>query len=383
MLKPVYVRATGLVAPVTMRLSRWYGGYLPSGTALTMEQAVSSSGRCIVVREREIVIRPPFEGFPGDLTPLEPATDTPAPRVAVAELPDGRVLGPHRAVITSSGDLLEEVGAYFGTNRLHQHPLFMNPFPGKPHHCSGRLGVLATRGDRNYYHFLIEALPRIWVLEQRPEIAPPDLWYVPATTRFQQELLDLMGITAAGRIDSDIYPHVQADCLVVPGLASLAGENPPSVVDFLRARLLGRASQGGGRRVYVARSAGANNRRVVNEDEMLALLRGRGFEVVDPGRMSVREQIACFASASVVVSPHGAALANLVFSPPGALVVELFPAGCVLPDYWRLASSGGLKYRYLASGRPPKRSLRRNVALISDIEVDVPALATLLDEDGR
>ncbi|HKC29019.1 MAG TPA: glycosyltransferase family 61 protein, partial [Jatrophihabitans sp.] len=130
-------------------------------------------------------------------------------------------------------------------------------------------------------------------------------------------------------------------------------------------------------------------RSIVNEAELLRLLDDRGFVSVDPGQLSVKEQIRAFGTASVIVAPHGAALANLIFARPGAAVVELFPQGCLLPDYWRLASSvAGLRYRYVSSlGGPGNRSNRSNrsraATIVSDIEVDVAAVAATLSElDG-
>jgi capsular polysaccharide biosynthesis protein len=250
----------------------------------------------------------------------------------------------------------------------------------------GRLGVLASRGDRNYYHFLIDVLPRVGVLEQAPDIAPPSRWYVPASTPVQREFLDLMGITAEHRIDSDEVPHVRAECLVVPGLPSVLKEkNPPWVVDFLRSRLMKDAIPPQVKHrhpVYVMRTAGANNRAVRNQPAVLRRLERRGYEIIDPSALTAAQQIESFSSASVIVSAHGAALANLVFASPGSAVVELFPAGGVLPDYWRLASSAGLTYRYLSSWSRSGRPVNRGKLIVSDIEVDMPALEYLLDELG-
>jgi capsular polysaccharide biosynthesis protein len=382
-LKPVYVRATGVVAPVAVALSRLGGSYLPTGVAHSMEEAAATSGgRCVVARPPETIVRPPFLGLPADLPPLEPATDTVVPRLAVAELPNGRILGPHRAVITGAGDLLWELSLYFGTTNPRQHPLFLSPFPGAPHEVKGRLGVLASRGDRNYYHFLIDVLPRLGVLAQAAEIDMPEQWYVPATSPFQLELLDLMGITADRRINSDEIGHVRAETLVVPGLASVVKEkNTPWMVEFLRQRLLPNVEPTERRPVYITRSAGTNNRAVTNEPELIALLTARGFDVVDPGALSVVDQIRIFASSSIIVSPHGAALANLVFASPGCHVIELFPPGCVLPDYWRLASSvPGVTYRYLSAWPPSDAPQNRPSAIVSDITVDLAALVALLDE---
>jgi capsular polysaccharide biosynthesis protein len=387
-LKPAYVQATRMLAPTTQAVSRWRHGQLPTGVVATLDEAASTSGgRCVIARPAERVTRPPMTGLP----PAMPLTDTSDgeyfPQVAVAELPGGRVLGPHRAIVTGQGDLVQEVSWYFGTTRPREHPLFWQPFTDAPLEVAGRLGVLATRGDANYYHFLMDVLPRVAVLAQAPDIAPPDRWYVPARTRFQRELLDLAGIGAEQRIDADEHPHVQAETLVVPAPPVMIERNPPWVVGYLRGLLLPPATQpqppaspSSARRIYVTRGTAANNRAVRNESEVLALLIEREFESVDPGAMSVRDQIATFAGASIIVSPHGAALANLVFASAGSTVIELFPPGVLLPDYWRLASGvPGLRYRYLSAtvpGRPPSRAS----AIVRDIHVDIAALRALLDE---
>jgi hypothetical protein len=381
-LKPAYVRTTGLLAPATQRLSRARGAWLPTGVVATLERAAQTSGgRCTVARPAEVVHREPMRGRPERLALTDTSDGEAVGRVAVAELPAGRVLGPHRAVITARGDLVNEVSWYFGTRRPRQHPLFLNPFPPPPLQVEGRLGVLASRGDGNYYHFLMVALTRIGVLEQAPQIAPPDRWYVPVQTRFHRELLELFGIGADRRVDASAHPHVQADCLVVPGPPAMTEKNPPWAVAYLRERLLPTVDTSGPRRnIYVTRGASANNRTIVNEAALLDLLAGRGFEPVDPGALSVTEQIRTFATADLIVAPHGAALTNLVFASPGSAVIELFPTGCLLPDYWRLACGvPGLRYRYVSADGGPARQTRATT-IVRDIEVDLAAVSATLDE---
>jgi hypothetical protein len=305
-------------------------------------------------------------------------------RVAVVELPGGRVLGRHHAVITNAGDFVEEICWYFNTSRPAEHPMYLHPFPQPPLQVSGRLGVLASRGDRVYYHFLIDVLPRLGVLEQCPEVAPPDRWYVPANLPFQHQLLDMIGIGADQRVDSSDAPHVQAGCLVVPGLPGTNVQNPAWVVAFLRERLLPAGIERiPGRNLYVTRGDSPNNRIVRNEDEVLRALRGRGFRRIDPGKMPVADQIRAFAEADVIVSPHGSALANIVFASPGACLIELFPRSHVVPDYWKLACGvPGLEYRYLAS-RDVTDRWDRSRMLVSDVVVDIDALCRTLSDIGR
>jgi capsular polysaccharide biosynthesis protein len=301
--------------------------------------------------------------------------------MAVAELPRGRVLGSHAAVITDRGDLVHEVSHYFGTRRPRQHPLYLHPFPPDPVEVPGSLGVLAYQGGGvNWYHFMIDVLPRIAIAEECDEIEAPDLWYVPASTPDRAGLLERMGITADRRIDSMQVPHVRAERLVVPSLAGYE-QHPAWGTQFLRERLLGpdyhRVS---GRYLYITRGVSKNNRAVLNEAEVMAALEARGFESVDPATLSIEDEIRCFAEAEIIVTAHGAALTNLVFSSPGASVIELFPASHAVATFWKLATTvPGLEYRYLC-GLGPKSEPDRSKMLVSDITVDIPALLALVDE---
>jgi hypothetical protein len=380
-LKAGYVRATRAVAPVTTQLSRLGGGYLPTGVALTMEEAAGRSGGTFhVARPAEKLSRPRPVGLPADHPAFVAVTDEVVPRVGIVELPGGRVLGPHRAVITGSGELVHEISFYFGTRRPREHPLYTNPFPGKPLEVPGRLGVLASRGDLNYYHFLLDSITRLGVLEHCPEIAPPDRWYVPAGATFQRDLLSRFGIGPDKIVDSSAHPHVRAECLLVPGPPAAEVLTPPWATQYLRRRLLPDPPPAPTGPIYVSRGPSLNNRSVVNEDALVAMLRGRGFTHVDPGSMTVAEQMAVFAGASTIVVPHGAGATNILFAGPGTRVIELFPDGPQLQtSYWRMAHAiPGIDYRYLAGSTDVSRG-GLSGTLVRDMVVDLDALQTLLD----
>jgi capsular polysaccharide biosynthesis protein len=383
-LKPAYSVGTEVVAPLSLLASRAHRGYLPTGFVATLEKAAASSGgsswtiRLPEETDRSLPVGRP----PGHPTFAAEAREL-IGRVALAELPDGRVLGPHAAVITGAGDLVGEVSHYFGTWRPRQHPLYLHPFPPDPVAVDGRLGVLAYQGGAvNYYHFVTDVLPRIAIAEQCADREPPERWYVPASTQDRAGLLDRLGITAERRIDSTQVPHVRAECLVVPGLPGIE-QHPAWVVPFLRERLLpAEYERIPGRCLYVTRGAAKNNRAVLNEAELVTALSDRGFMPVDPGALTIDDEIRTFAEADVVVSAHGAALTNMVFMNPGALVIELFPASHVMPAYWKLAGTvPGLGYQYLC-GLGPERRPDRTKMLVSDIEVDIPGLLAMLDERG-
>ncbi len=380
-LKRAYTVATRAVAPATIGLSKLRGGWLPTGVADTMEDAARDGGALWVSRPEEVLHRSLPDGVPPAHPVFVEAREEVVPRVAVLELAGGRVVSPHAVVVTREGRLLQEQCWYFGTTRPREHPVFLHPFPGAPQEVPGRLGVLATRGDANYYHFLHDCLPRVAVLEQCPDVAPVDRWYVPQATSFQREALALFGVPPGEVIDSAAVPHVRAECLVVPGLASDIERNPPWVAQLLRDRLcppgLERVP---GRHVYLTRGTVRNNRTVRNEAEVVEALGRRGFEVVDPGGLPVVEQVRTFAEADVIVGPHGAALANLVFCSPGSTVVEIFPAMSFVADYWKMAwGVRGLAYRYLTGAGEPVGTTRGEF-VVADITVDVRQLVATVDD---
>jgi hypothetical protein len=379
--KAAYTRSTRAVAPLTGQLSRLNRGYLPRrGAPLVDDSVARSEGRMWVARPEERLDRAVPPGDPARHQTFVGEASEVVPRVAIGELLGGRVLGPHRAVIDGGGAMIEEFSMYWGTSSWREHPIFWHPFTDAPLDVEGSLGVLATRGDHSNYHFLLDVLPRLAIMET-PGVPTPDRWYAPLQRGFQREILELAGfLPAADVVDSDLVTHVRADTLIVPGLPDAELRTPPWTVPFIRERLLpSDLERVPGRRIYVTRGRERHNRTVTNEEDVVAFLADRGFTVVDPGTMPVAEQIRTFAEAEWIVAPHGAALTNLAFASPGASVIELFAPDYVQGCYWKLADCvPGLGYRYLlGAGRGPRGGRMNGV--MSDITIELPALERALD----
>jgi hypothetical protein len=378
----VYTRATRAASPFTRRLSPLRGGYLPRGSVATVDESVASTGgRMWLARPEERVSRTLPPGEPPRHPKYLENAEIVVPRVAVAELPGGRVLSRHRVVIDRSNRMIEEFGLYWGTQRWSEHQIFWHPFTEPPIEVDGLLGVLAGRGDLNYFHFLVEILPRLALFETEG-VPTPERWYVPLQQPFQREILELAGfLPRQGIIDADAAPHVRAERLLVPGLPDAYKRTPPWSVQFTRERLRPPGVElVPGRRIYVTRGDQRHNRIVTNEAEVVEMLAGLGFEVVDPGAHSVAEQIRMFAEAECIVSPHGAALTNIMFASAGASVIEILAPNYVDVGFWKLADSiPGLTYRYfLGAGRRPRPG-REEVGVMTDITVDLSALERALD----
>jgi len=83
--------------------------------------------------------------------------------------------------------------------------------------------------------------------------------------------------------------------------------------------------------------------------------------------MPFAEQVRLFAESSVVVSMHGAGLANVAFMPEGGVVIELLAPDRLWPTYRGIAARAGLHYAPYVGTRAGEVRHRD-----SDIAVDAP-----------
>lgn len=206
---------------------------------------------------------------------------------------------------------------------------------------------------RSYYHWVVEMLPLAFALRGASKLPV----YVPRhSPQFVHEYLDLLDLRErCVLLDSGTYTTAHLEVATIPG----SGLNRPSPANVLMMRdILGRCVQGRssrGRRLYVARSD-APDRRVRNEDAIVEMLDGYGFEPVAPAALTVSEQLSLFSEAEIVVGAHGAGLTNIVVAPAGCRVIELVGNKVVNPTYLVLTSLLGLPYVYVR-GRDVYRDL--------------------------
>jgi Glycosyltransferase 61 len=232
----------------------------------------------------------------------------------------------------------------------------------------------------NYSHWLLDALPRLAALELagfRPENLM--LATSPLTQPYQRETLRLCGWAAERIIELAPMQALRARELFVttdqPQPPHPMFKGAPWAARYLRRHLGaqgGRADPAGGRRLYISRGD-TGWRRVLNEPELVAMLAQRGFESVSLSGMSVGEQAKIFDAAAWIVAPHGAGLANLVFSRPEATVLEIFPRSFGTPAFHCVAAAGRL--RYGCHIVPEANVVRREGVGYDDMRVDPDVLA--------
>lgn len=247
----------------------------------------------------------------------------------------------------------------------------------------GRTVSLLNPANGNYAHALLQSMPLLDAVVRAVGVEQLDRVLVPDNGRaFWVEMVRRWGI------EPERILRVPTDAVQYRCERLLTGTLPPSdflgrraVVEPIRAHFGAELEAGAAaprRRWYLTRGSGWY-RHVENERTLVGLLERRGFEPLIMDDRSVAEQAELLARAEFVVGVHGAAMANVVFAPPGTPVIELMPANLRAPMYSRLCIAAGLRYDLVLGCEPCPPEWLYVPQLDADLVVDPDELATVLD----
>ncbi|CAB1118780.1 unnamed protein product [Ectocarpus sp. CCAP 1310/34] len=216
--------------------------------------------------------------------------------------------------------------------------------------------MMAQEWGPNYYHFTVEHLPRITlaldILLENPDIMivmhhhGHDKWHdTSVELEAHMELFELIGISRERIVYTSHEVH--ANLAIVPTTTN-CGDPDPSMINMLRNRFLQGLFPGTDGvppvppRPVIVLIVRSNIRGLENNDEVKEALERNfpSFDVVEFfGTDPVRDQLKTFATASMIIAPHGAGLANMIVAPLHTPVLEIAPLECP-PCFLRLALKG-------------------------------------------
>jgi len=299
-------------------------------------------------RTQKAIIREPFTEsvppipFAGNSSAIEPAMASLSRDLRAAYPMDFNVstnlsFGQEYVVTIPNGRLLSSLGIVIGPDNVHLRDLSGGSFRGLSHHplnfegnyvppikrLNGTALVLATGlGQRNYYHWTTEILPRLRLLERIG--AQVDFYCIPKRHRYHYDSLLMMGIPRERLIPLGKYTHLQAEFLMIPSVnrQEITSENAQFLYDKLAVRSEPQSISSASQKIYIARRR-RHWRCVLNESELMSRLKPMGFKRYFLEDMSMQEQVRLFYNASVVVGPHGSGLVNLLYCKSGTRVVEI------------------------------------------------------------
>lgn len=261
---------------------------------------------------------------------------------------------------------------------IENHAIFSQLRLPDLEYLPGRTAIAVTpEAVGNYYHWLIDLLPRLLLLrEAEGGFDGFDRILINgAGARYERESLAALGLPPEKVRYVNERQRFQVKAAAIPSMDHAGKVIAPWKIKALRDLRDGLTKGGrpGARRLYVSRRNAAV-RRVVNEEALRPLLEQAGFALLELDSRSWVDQVQMFADAEVVLAPHGAALANIAFCHPGALITEITTRAGYRDFYRYLAASASLQYGVL-EGEARVAANGSTIRAVENEDMIVPAPA--------
>lgn len=199
--------------------------------------------------------------------------------------------------------------------------------------------VLMRPGDHIYGHWLVDILPRLWLLSRLHDLSSIVFVLRAGCPAFASKMLYVAGVPAKNVVYFDpsaenlflrrgIYvSNLRADQTVHPIISSFA--------DWWAGRLLARlpkrpsflGAMGDRKRIFVSRGMWRkpHAHRICINAEVIEeyLLRSAGVQIFHPQDLDLPEQVAIFRNAEVLIGEEGSGLHNSIFARDGSHVITL------------------------------------------------------------
>lgn len=262
-----------------------------------------------------------------------------SPHIVTVE--DARILG-HGAVTTRDGELLtgsqtlaihNDPGSLrdwgFGTPIRDLASETARATRGAKRKIEVPTCLLARPGDHIYGHWLVDILPRVFLLEQHK----PDFYHYLCDKRLpryarsfmkwlgvgQERIILFDGRSESVRVNSlTLVTNVRQGNFIAPGF------HYKGMADAIRMAIGLESSEIGDEALLLTRRNWGNQARsMLNINEVEHRVEAAGFTAWAPETDPLEVQIARFSRAQIIVGENGSALHNSVFMPVGARVLSL------------------------------------------------------------
>ncbi|GAB3530129.1 hypothetical protein GCM10027443_10350 [Pontibacter brevis] len=253
----------------------------------------------------------------------------------------------------------------------------------------------------NYYHWMIESLPRLLLVQKKfpdavillPEPTPAYIRTTIAMLGFEKVLLLSRRDDVVLKVHQLVLPELVyyeeeefGDLHQYKSRKAAAAEGKETssmpvpvpkpeeeeLIVTVRRKLLQQMSKkpvAPVRKIFVSRSR-QKTRRLLNEHEVLPVLAKYGFETVCFEDLTFVEQVQLMLETAVFVSVHGSNMVNILFLHTGATVVEMMNEALLNDAYYLMASSIGLPYYSVPCSMADKRiSLSDDAVKLNDADL--------------
>lgn len=274
----------------------------------------------------------------------------------------------YNVLLTNSRKLIAESLGYaeFNPAKFSLRTLYLS----KVEKLSGTYSLFRTiKNHNNYYHSLIDNLPRLYLLTQPQYNNIPEIKLLIPGKLTKTESFFLPKVLPKNVVPSlvDSQKIYSIEKLIFPSILTKAhaGYLPQEYLEYFMNNVKLSRKRNRKNRIYISRNKAAS-RRIDNEYELFDILQHHRFKKYFLEDLSPAEQMELFYDADYVVSAHGAGLTNIIFS-QSIKILELFPHPYIIPHYYYLAKSLGHTYRYWCSDEKANKYCASFKVKISEI----------------
>nr|WP_198160764.1 glycosyltransferase family 61 protein [Pedobacter panaciterrae] len=172
-----------------------------------------------------------------------------------------------------------------------------------------------------YFHWITDALPRLITIAQSELFNKEYHVILPLffkTRPYVQQSLDLLGYKA---IYYGPKKRLKVSKLLTITHTAPTGNYNSEIINNLRESFIKNLQLNPDRLIYISR-AKANRRKIINENEVIDLLKKYNYEIHCFEDYDFNEQVAIMSQAKSLIGLHGAGLTNMLFMQRGAHVLE-------------------------------------------------------------
>ncbi|GGI95807.1 hypothetical protein GCM10008995_02320 [Halobellus salinus] len=277
----------------------------------------------------------------------------------VCEIDNIRIIGPNGVGITNTGEFIadsitipqEPVRIEESVRRAFvKYPLLTlqtlngihSPYFSASPSQSLEYACLLHSKWNNYYHWLIEHLPKIRGVRhyEAQTRNKPTLIIPNDPPPYVLESLKVLNIDTSACVEWN-PPAIDVDTLVLPAYPEATPEN----LRWLRRHIQAPLTEGqhkSQKRIYISRG-NAQKRKISNENQIEDVLDKFGFKRVLAEDFAFTQQVKLFSNAEVILGPHGAGLTNMIWA-NNAKIIELHN-NYIRDHYYILANNLGHNYQ--------------------------------------
>jgi len=198
-------------------------------------------------------------------------------------------------------------------------------------------GILVKYQWSNYYHFLCDVLPQIFLCDEYnlPSDIPIIVPHNYNAASFVKEYLKHFPLKRK-IIVQEIDQYLEVENLYVAKdvfCNNYLERINQQIVEPIR-KINPNNKVGNYDKVFIIRKNGIR-RSVINQDKLIPIAEKYGFIPIEPGELSWMEQVELFSNAKEIIGIHGAGLTNILFcTHPNTKLFELMPGGGLEPEHY-------------------------------------------------